>query len=100
MNTDVFYWHGYTSLWLEGRWVKATPAFNSQLCKKMCIQALDFDGIHDAINHPFDLKGQLYMAYIEDHGHYDDVPLETITPVFERYYSRLLAYKAGAGKRM
>jgi transglutaminase-like putative cysteine protease len=28
MKTDVFFWHGYTSIFLEGVWVKATPAFN------------------------------------------------------------------------
>lgn len=95
MDTDVFYWHGYASLWLEGRWVKATPAFNRELCEKMSIQVLDFDGLHDAISHPFDLKGDLYMEYIVDHGLYDDVPLQKITPVYQRFYARLLTYKAG-----
>lgn len=95
MDSDIFYWHGYTSLWLDGRWVKATPAFNRALCEKMGIQALDFDGQHDSISHPFDLKGDLYMEYIVDHGLYDDVPLQEITPVYQRFYSRLLNYKAG-----
>jgi transglutaminase-like putative cysteine protease len=95
MDTDIFYWHGYTSLWLDGGWVKATPAFNRELCEKMGIQALEFDGIHDSISHPFDLKGNLYMEYITDHGLYDDVPLHEITPVYQRYYARLLTYKAG-----
>lgn len=95
MDTDIFYWHGYTSLWLDGRWVKATPAFNRELCEKMGIQVLDFDGLHDSISHPFDLKGDLYMEYIVDHGLYDDVPLQEITPVYQRFYSRLLTYKAG-----
>ena len=31
MNTDAFYFHGYTSLYLEGKWVKATPAFISAM---------------------------------------------------------------------
>ncbi|MEE4381811.1 MAG: transglutaminase family protein, partial [Pseudomonadales bacterium] len=31
MGTDVFAWHGYTELAPEGRWVKATPAFNRSL---------------------------------------------------------------------
>jgi transglutaminase-like putative cysteine protease len=95
MDTDIFYWHGYTSLWIDGRWVKATPAFNRELCEKMGIQALEFDGTHDSISHPFDLKGNLYMEYITDHGLYDDVPLQKITPLYQRYYARLLAYKAG-----
>jgi hypothetical protein len=28
MGTDIFAWHGYVSLLLDGKWVKATPAFN------------------------------------------------------------------------
>ena len=27
MKTDIFFWHGYVSIHLEGRWVRATPAF-------------------------------------------------------------------------
>ena len=34
LQTDVFVWHGYTDLWIEGRWVKATPAFNLSLCER------------------------------------------------------------------
>ena len=29
MGTDIFAWHGYVSLLLDGRWVKATPASTS-----------------------------------------------------------------------
>ena len=95
MDTDIFYWHGYASLWIDGRWVKATPAFNRELCEKMCIRALEFDGMHDSISHSFDLNGNFYMEYINDHGLYDDVPLQEITPVYQHFYSRLLSYKAG-----
>ena len=28
MGTDLFVFHGYTELLLDGKWVKATPAFN------------------------------------------------------------------------
>jgi transglutaminase-like putative cysteine protease len=28
LKSDVFAMHGYTELYLNGRWVKATPAFN------------------------------------------------------------------------
>ena len=40
MQTDVFYWHGYTAILLDGRWVKATPAFNIELCEKFRIHVL------------------------------------------------------------
>ena len=32
IGSDLFVYHGYTELFLEGKWVKATPAFNLALC--------------------------------------------------------------------
>jgi len=34
MGTDIFAWHGYVSLRLDGKWVKATPAFNIEMCRR------------------------------------------------------------------
>ena len=99
MDTDVFHWHGYTSIYIEGQWVKATPAFNRELCEKMHIRPLEFDGVKDALNHPFDLAGQRYMSYLTDHGLRDDVPLAEMRPVYERFYPRLLAFKDGDWQR-
>ena len=31
MGTDVFYYHGYAQLRVDGRWLNATPAFNIEL---------------------------------------------------------------------
>ena len=33
LRSDVFAMHGYTELYLNDRWVKATPAFNLALCQ-------------------------------------------------------------------
>ena len=54
MGTDIFIWHGYTDLFLEGKWVKATPAFNIELCDKFRVLPLEFDGREDSLFHPFD----------------------------------------------
>ena len=45
MGTDMFYFHGYTDLWLGDAWVKCTPAFNIELTTKFRLKPLDFDGI-------------------------------------------------------
>jgi transglutaminase-like putative cysteine protease len=90
MKTDVFYWHGYTSIHIEGRWVKATPAFNVELCEKLRIRPLDFDGKHDSIYHPFDLEGRRHMEYLRFHDEYDDVPIAEITAAFVKHYASLV----------
>jgi transglutaminase-like putative cysteine protease len=86
MKTDVFFWHGYTSIYLDGCWVKATPAFNIELCDRFRIKPLEFDGCGDAIFHPFDLDGQLHMEYLSYRGEFTDVPLENILTTYSREY--------------
>ncbi len=86
MRTDVFYWHGYTSVYLHRTWVKATPAFNIELCEKFRLQPLEFNGLEDSIYHPFDLDGQKHMEYLNDHGEFADLPLAKIMSDFARFY--------------
>lgn len=89
MQTDIFYWHGYTAIWLGGRWVKATPAFNRELCEKFRIHTLEFDGREDSIYHPCDLDGRQHMEYLAYRGEFVDVPLAAMQADFSRYYPHL-----------
>jgi len=86
MKTDVFLWHGYTSIFLEGNWVKATPAFNIELCERFRLKPLDFDGRSDSIYHPFDIEGRRHMEYLGYRGEFAEVPLEQIAETFRRAY--------------
>ena len=86
INTDVFFFHGYTEFLLGGRWIKVTPTFNSTLCARFRVKPLDFDGEHDAIFHPYDMEGRRHMEYVKDHGLFTDVPYEKIIEVFKTHY--------------
>ncbi len=86
MKTDDFIFHGYTELHLDGRWLKATPTFNLDLCNRFGVKPLDFDGKTDALLHPFDAKGNKHMEYTCDHGHFADVPYERILAIFRTHY--------------
>jgi transglutaminase-like putative cysteine protease len=74
LRSEVFAMHGYTELHLEGRWVKATPAFNLALCRMFNVAPLEFDGRNDSIFHPFNSQGERYMEYLADHGQFADLP--------------------------
>ena len=87
MQTDVFIWHGYTDLWIDGQWVKATPAFNIELCDKFGLLPLEFDGRSDSIYHPYDKAGHRHMEYVHQRGTFDDMPLAQITADFRRVYA-------------
>ena len=89
LQTDVFVWHGYTDLWIDGAWRKATPAFNIELCERFGLLPLDFDGHADSIYHPFDKAGNRHMEYVNQHGAFDDMPLARIVEAFAATYPAL-----------
>ncbi|VEE16154.1 transglutaminase-like domain-containing protein [Ectopseudomonas mendocina] len=74
LRSEVFAMHGYTELYLDGRWVKATPAFNEALCRVFKVAPLEFDGVHDSVFHPYNERGERYMEYLQDHGQFEDLP--------------------------
>ena len=88
---DTFYWHSYTELNIDGKWVKCTPAFDAMLCARANIAPLEFDGIHDSLFHPFDRTGRRHMEYLKDRGAFADVPVETIVADLKKFYPKLLA---------
>lgn len=89
MQTDVFYWHGYTSILIDDRWVKATPAFNIELCERFGLQPLEFDGRQDSVYHPFDRAGNRHMEYLAMRGEFDDVPLPEMVATYRRHYGAM-----------
>jgi transglutaminase-like putative cysteine protease len=86
LKSDLYLWHGYTELWLEGAWRKATPAFNLALCERFGLLPLEFDGHADSIYHPYDRAGNRHMEYVNQRGSFDDVPLSMIVADFARVY--------------
>jgi transglutaminase-like putative cysteine protease len=87
MGTDIFTWHGFTEVFLDGAWRKATPTFNATLCARLGVAPLDFDGHADALLHPFDGEGRTYMQYVNDHGTYHDVPAKFLMREMARDYA-------------
>lgn len=96
MKTDIFYWHGYTSIYLHGIWIKATPAFNIELCEKFRFKPLEFDGLTDSVYHPFDLEGNKHMEYLKHRGEFADVPLDQMMETFRREYTSDESWKEDA----
>jgi transglutaminase-like putative cysteine protease len=86
MKTDIFLWHGYTTILLEDKWVKATPAFNIELCHRFQLKPLEFDGTCDSIYHPYDLLGNRHMEYLRDRGEFADVPIDQMIKDFSDTY--------------
>ncbi|HYB43082.1 MAG TPA: transglutaminase family protein [Candidatus Methylomirabilis sp.] len=99
VNGDVFYYHGYTELFLRGKWVKATPAFDRTLCERFGVRPLEFDGLADSLFHPLDASGRRHMEYVRQRGTYADVPVAEIMAIFEREYPKLVSAGAASATR-
>lgn len=97
IGSDVFIWHSFTELHLDGRWVKATPAFNLSLCQRFGVRPLEFDGHHDSLFHEFDQSGRRHMEYVRDRGHYEDVPYEAILADFKKTYPHWMKLLSAGG---
>jgi len=98
MGSDLFIYHGFTELWLEGKWLKATPAFNLDLCRKFRVKPLEFDGRSDSIFHPFDADERRHMEYLRDRGSFADVPVAEIQRAFRETYPALYGLGKDAAK--
>lgn len=88
IGCDLFVYHGYVEFYLEARWVKATPAFNIELCRKHKVAPLEFNGREDSIFHEYNLENKKFMEYVEDFGTYADIPVDAIVSAWKAVYGK------------
>ncbi|HXF86791.1 MAG TPA: transglutaminase family protein [Xanthobacteraceae bacterium] len=91
MQTDIFVWHSYTDICLDGVWLKATPTFDRAVCERLGLKPLEFDGRSDSLLHPYDRGGRRHMEYLRFRGTFPDVPFETISRALVTEYPNLAA---------
>lgn len=91
IKSDILVPHGYAEVFLSGRWVKCTPAFNQQLCEKLGVPALAFDGENDSVFQAYDRGEGGFMEYLEDYGCFDDLPLGFVIELLYKNYPHLFA---------
>lgn len=90
LNTNVLVFHGATEIFLEQKWVIATPAFNKGLCEKLGVEVLEFDGKHDSIFQSYAREKGKFMEYLHDYGSYHDLPYEFMVREFKRVYGDVI----------
>lgn len=82
LGTDIFAYHAFAELFLEGKWVKATPAFNRELCLRHGVAPLEFNGREDSIFQPCNSDNRKFMEYLVFHGSFADIPVDRILDSF------------------
>jgi len=94
-GTDEITPHGMVDVFIDGKWLKVSPAFNKELCVKCNVATLDFDGENDSIFHEFDISGNKFMEYLEDYGFFEDVPVDFILDNFKENYPEIMKRNKG-----
>lgn len=80
--------HGYVEAYIDGRWVKSTPAFDRKVCRLSGVPPLEWDGENDAMFQAY--KGnEKFMEYVHFYGVFDDVPVELMNAEMKKYYPHL-----------
>ena len=88
IGSNLFVYHGFVEFYLEGKWVKATPAFNSSLCRRHKVPPLEFNGRDDSIFQPYNLENQKFMEYVKFYGIYEDIPVDQIVAAWKKAYGQ------------
>lgn len=88
LRREEIVFHGYVELFLNGKWVKCTPAFDERICKMSGVTPLDWDGETDSLFQEFE-KGQRFMEYKHFYGDFADVPMALMNSEMKKYYPHL-----------
>jgi transglutaminase-like putative cysteine protease len=86
VGSNLFVFHGYTEFFLNGKWVKATPAFNETLCVKHNVAPLAFNGLEDSVFQAYSTDRKLFMEYTDYYGTFATVPIPFMIKTWREIY--------------
>jgi transglutaminase-like putative cysteine protease len=89
LKKDYLVFHGAAEIFLDGEWLKMTPAFNKNLCHYLGVEPLEFDGTADSIFQEYDKTGQKFMEYLHEYGAFADLPYDLYLKEIDRHYPHL-----------
>jgi transglutaminase-like putative cysteine protease len=88
LRREEIVFHGFVDVFLNGKWVKCTPAFDQRICRVSGVTPLDWDGETDSLFQEFD-QGKKFMEYKHFYGTFSDVPIELMNAEMKAHYPHL-----------
>ena len=89
LKKNYLVFHGAAEMFLGGKWLKTTPAFNKNLCKYLGVEPLEFDGRTDSIFQEYDKSGNMFMEYLHDYGAFADLPYQLYLDELRKHYPHI-----------
>ena len=88
-GVNRFPFHGYAELFIDGRWIHASPAYDLDVCRKKRFVPVEFDGVNEAKDSLYDLDGNPHMEHLKDHGSYEDFPWDEVLNYYRVWVEQL-----------
>ena len=89
LKKNYLVFHGAAEVFLNGNWLKTTPAFNAGLCQYLGVEPLEFDGTKDSIFQEYDRQGNVFMEYLHEYGAFADLPYELYLSELSKHYPHI-----------
>lgn len=80
-GSNIFPCHGFADLYINDRWVKATPTYDLAYCRKIGVSTIRFNGEEDTMLPARTDDGRPNVDYLQDRGYFADLPLHEIRKV-------------------
>ena len=93
LKTDLMVFHGYVEIYLNEKWLKVTPVFDTVICERLGVAVLDFDGENDSIFQESDKSGNPFMLYEHYYGSFSDLPFDLFVSELKKHYPHLFEKK-------
>jgi hypothetical protein len=90
LRTNRIVFHGYVSFFLDGKWVKCTPAFDQRICRLAGVEPLEWNGKDDSLFQA-NVGKQQFMEYMHEYGSFNDVPIELMIREMQAHYPHLFS---------
>ncbi len=88
-GVNTFPFHGFAELYIDGRWIHASPAYDLKTCCRKRFVPVDFDGINHAKDSPYDQDGKPHIEHLKYHGPYEDFPWDEISNYYKEWAALL-----------
>lgn len=79
LGGNILPFHGYSELYIDGKWIRATPSFDLEMSERYGFIPADFNGKNDAWYPSHNREGKPHIEYVHHYGHfYDDLPIQQL----------------------
>ncbi len=86
LRVNYLVFHGAAEMFLDGEWLKTTPAFDRRTCDFLKVEPLEFDGAKDSIFQEYDKSGNVFMEYLHEYGDFADLPYQMFLDELKTHY--------------